>query len=223
MRLTFTIAGLDVDADTSVNCTPLVPCRRQTVDPFAVDRDRLGADQLAGVFPGHPFRRVADDVDAAVRRGEHCGIDAKRRGDLRARARRAPCPSQAESPASHAAVVLPPEAPLNGYMVSPISALTALTGRPSVSAVPIATIVRVPVPISCVPHFITTPPSDMMSQCAREPRPPPPHRCAAQPMPVLIGPDCASPVGCRLSQPNAFAPSGSTLPTSRSPLFREGS
>ena len=34
-----------------------------------------------------------------------------------------------------AVVVLPPEPPLNGYIVSPISGFTALTGRPSVSAV----------------------------------------------------------------------------------------
>src|ERR1700733_11118945 len=54
--------------------------------------------------------------------------------------------------------------------------------------------VRVPVPRSCVPHFTTTPPSDMMSTWAFEPRPPPPHWCTEHPMPVLIGPDCASPV-----------------------------
>src|SRR5262245_20500113 len=94
-----------------------------------------------------------------------------------------------------AAVVLPPDPPLNGYSVSPISALTAFNGKPSVSAVTIATIVRVPVPMSCVPHFITTLPSAMISQRACEPRPPPPHWCTEQPKPVLIGPRDASPVG----------------------------
>ena len=106
-----------------------------------------------------------------------------------------------------AAVVLPPEPPLNGYCVSPISGLTALTGRPSVSAATIATIVRVPVPMSCVPHFTTTLPSAMMSQCAWVPRPPPPQRCAEHPTPVFTGPGVGSPVGCRLSQPKRFAPS----------------
>src|SRR5438876_6366426 len=107
---------------------------------------------------------------------------------------------------TEAAVVLPPDPPLSGYIVSPISGLIALTGSPSVSAVTIATSVRVPVPRSCVPHFMTTLPSDMMSQCACVPRPPPPHWCAEQPKPVLIGPGAGSPVGCRLSQPNDLAP-----------------
>ena len=87
-----------------------------------------------------------------------------------------------------AAVVLPPDPPLNGSSESPISAFTALTGSPNVSAATIATIVRVPVPMSCVPHFTTTLPSDRMSTCACEPPPAPPQRCADTPMPVLIGP-----------------------------------
>src|SRR5262249_57958998 len=107
-----------------------------------------------------------------------------------------------------AAVVLPPEPPLNGSTESPISGLIALTGRPNVSPATTATIVRVPVPMSCVPHFTTTLPSDRMSTWAREPRPAPPQRCADTPMPVLIGPGAGSPpVGWRLSQPNRFAPS----------------
>ena len=93
-----------------------------------------------------------------------------------------------------AAVVLPPEPPLNGYTVSPISGLIALTGSPNVSAATIATIVRVPVPISCVPHFTTTLPSLVMSMCACDPRPAPPQRCADTPIPVLIGPGAGSPV-----------------------------
>ena len=105
-----------------------------------------------------------------------------------------------------AAVVLPPDAPHTGYIVSPISGFTALTGRPMVSAVSTATSVRVPVPRSCVPHFITTLPSGVMSQCARPPRPPPPHWCADTPKPFLIGPGVGSPVAWRFSQPNAFAP-----------------
>src|SRR5499427_209608 len=86
-----------------------------------------------------------------------------------------------------AAVVLPPEAPHAGYIVSPIIGVTALTGSPSVSAATIATMVRVPVPISCVPALIATAPSDMISQRADPPRPPPPHWFAAHPKPVLIG------------------------------------
>src|SRR5690242_8697915 len=105
-----------------------------------------------------------------------------------------------------AAVVLPPEPPLDGYMVSPISGFTALTGTPSVSAATIATIVRVRVARSCVPHFSVTPPSLVVAACAFVPRPPPPQRLAETPMPVLIGPGVGSPVGCRLSQPNALAP-----------------
>src|SRR6516165_11492069 len=93
-----------------------------------------------------------------------------------------------------AAVVLPPEAPHAGYIVSPIIGVTALTGSPSVSAPTIATIVRVPVPISCVPALIATAPSGVISQRADPPRPPPPHWLAAQPKPVLIGPAVRSPV-----------------------------
>src|SRR5262245_2154409 len=103
-----------------------------------------------------------------------------------------------------AAVVLPPEAPHAGYMVSPIIGVTALTGSASVSAVTIATIVRVPVPISCVPALIATAPSGVISQRADPPRPPPPHWLAAQPKPVLMGPAVLSPVGRRLSHPNSF-------------------
>src|SRR5437762_10184684 len=94
-----------------------------------------------------------------------------------------------------AAVVLPPEAPQAGYIVSPIIGVTALTGSPSVSAVTIATMVRVPVPISCVPALIATAPSGVISQRAAPPRPPPPHWLAAQPTPVLTGPAARSPVG----------------------------
>src|ERR1051325_3749898 len=92
-----------------------------------------------------------------------------------------------------AAVVLPPDPPLNGYVVSPICGVIADTGSPNVSAATIATSVRVPVPISCVPHLTTTLPSGWMSTCACEPRPAPPHRCADTPMPVLIGPRAVSP------------------------------
>ena len=95
-----------------------------------------------------------------------------------------------------AAVVLPPDPPLIGYIVSPISGLTALTGRPSDSAVTIATRVLVPVPKSCVPTRMTTPPSDEISQRAADgPRPPPPQVLIATPMPVLTGPGVLSPVG----------------------------
>ena len=69
---------------TSVNCTPLVPVDDRPSSHFAVDRDRLGADQLARVFPRHALRRVAGDVDAAVRRGERRGIHAQLRRDFRA-------------------------------------------------------------------------------------------------------------------------------------------
>src|ERR1041384_2798784 len=100
-----------------------------------------------------------------------------------------------------AAVVLPPDPPLNGSTVSPISGFTALTGRPNVSAATIATIVRVPVPMSCVPHLTTREPSLWMSTWAVDPRPAPPHRCADTPMPVLIGPAAGTPVGGRVPHP----------------------
>src|SRR5258708_3432766 len=107
-----------------------------------------------------------------------------------------------------AAVVLPPDPPLTPYCVSPISGVTCDGCRPSASAVTIATSVRVPVPMSCVPTRITTLPSAAISQCATEgPRPPPPQVPMATPMPVLIDPGVVSPVGCRLLQPNASAPS----------------
>src|SRR6185436_20587885 len=48
-----------------------------------------------------------------------------------------------------AAVVLPPDPPLGGYMVSPISGLMLVVGMPNVSAATTATSVRVPVPRSC--------------------------------------------------------------------------
>src|SRR5262245_18342712 len=94
-----------------------------------------------------------------------------------------------------AAVVLPPDRLLHGYIVSPISGLTASTGDQNVSAATSATIVRVPVPMSWVPHLTTTLPSLAMSMCACVPRPAPPHRCSDTPMPVLIGPGAGSPVG----------------------------
>ena len=95
-----------------------------------------------------------------------------------------------------AAVVLPPEPPLAGYIVSPISGLMLLTGVPNVSAATMATSVRVPVPRSCVPHRTTTVPSEEISTVGRAgPLPPPPQVLIATPMPVLIGPGVVSPVG----------------------------
>jgi hypothetical protein len=64
----------------------------------------------------------------------------------------------------------------------------ASIGNPKVSAATMAIVVRVPVPRSCVPHFTTTLPSDMMSTRACDPWPAPPQRCAETPIPVLIGP-----------------------------------
>src|SRR5258706_11198198 len=88
-----------------------------------------------------------------------------------------------------AAVVLPPDPPLIGYIVSPISGRIALGERPKVSAAITAINVRVPVPRSCVPILTTTTPSDEISQGAVEgPRPPPPHVLIATPIPVLMGP-----------------------------------
>src|SRR4051795_6705029 len=106
-----------------------------------------------------------------------------------------------------AAVVLPPDAPLIGYIVSPISGRIALAGRPNVSAAITAIIVRVPVPRSWVPTRTTTRPSEEISQRACDgPRPPPPHVLIATPMPVLIGPGVGSPVAWRLAHPNSSAP-----------------
>src|SRR4051812_39091613 len=67
-----------------------------------------------------------------------------------------------------AAVVLPPDAPLIGYIVSPISGRIALSGRPNGSAAITAIIVRVPVPRSWGPTRTTTRPSDEISQRACE-------------------------------------------------------
>src|SRR3954462_14730642 len=107
-----------------------------------------------------------------------------------------------------AAVVLPPDPALTPYCVSPICGVICDGCNPSASAVTIATSVRCPVPMSCVPSRIVTLPSDAISQCAGDgPRPLPPHVQIATPMPVLIDPDVESPVGCRLLQPNSCAPS----------------
>jgi hypothetical protein len=107
-----------------------------------------------------------------------------------------------------AAVVLPPDPALTPCWVSPISGVTCDGCRPSASAATIATSVRVPVPMSCVPRRTMTLPSDAISQCAIDgPRPPPVQVPIATPMPVLIDPGAGSPVGCRLLQPNASAPS----------------
>ena len=106
------------------------------------------------------------------------------------------------------AVVLPPEPPLTPYCVSPISGVICDVCRPSASAATIATSVRWPVPMSCVPVRTMTLPSEAISHCVGDgPRPPPPHVQIATPMPVLIDPGAGSPVGCRLLQPNASAPS----------------
>ena len=56
-------------------------------------------------------------------------------------------------------VVLPPEGPSGGYLLSPIVTFTASTGRPSVSATTMAITVRVPVPRSWLPSFTSTEPS----------------------------------------------------------------
>ena len=93
-----------------------------------------------------------------------------------------------------AAVVDPPEPGANGWLLSPSSIVTCGTSRPSVSATTIAMIVRLPVPMSCVPQRITTLPSEVISQCARAPVPAPPQRFAEQPRPRLIGPGVGSPV-----------------------------
>ena len=80
--------------------------------------------------------------------------------------------------------------------MSPIFVCTASSGSPIVSAVIIATSVRVPVPMSCVAMRVTTLPSGMISHDARVPAlPAPAQRFAAQPRPRLIGPAVASPVG----------------------------
>ena len=123
-----------------------------------------------------PFDGVAFDVDAAAFGDEHRRRSTPSCGAAFAKTASSALPAAMRiAGLIDAAVVLPPEAPHTGYIVSPISGFTALTGRPIVSAVSTATSVRVPVPRSCVPHFITTLPSDVMSQCARPPRPPPPH------------------------------------------------
>ena len=69
-------------------------------------------------------------------------------------------------------------------------------------------IVRLPVPMSCVPQRITTLPSEAISQCARAPVPAPPQRLAEQPSPRLIGPGAGSPVTWRLFQSIRSAPIG---------------
>ena len=69
-------------------------------------------------------------------------------------------------------------------------------------------IVRVAVPMSCVPQRMTTLPSGLISHCALVPWPAPPQRLAEHPRPRLIGPGVGSPVGCRRLQPMRSAASG---------------
>ncbi len=57
-------------------------------------------------------------------------------------------------------VVEPPDPPDTGYCVSPIIRLMVSSGTPSVSAATAMMHVRVPVPRSCVPIFISTLPSE---------------------------------------------------------------
>src|SRR5260370_31089999 len=59
-------------------------------------------------------------------------------------------------------VVDPPEAPEGGSELSPITTLTAASGRPSVSDATILMQVRVPVPRSWLPNSAITDPSGLM-------------------------------------------------------------
>src|SRR6266545_2664434 len=201
MRVTFTMP-VSTSTLASANCTPLVPLDDRPSSHFpsteigsvpinlhASFHDRpLDGLPLTKMRPSSAARSsgFAPSVGATLANNSSSALtDVTRIAGL-----------------TDAAVVLPPDPPLNGYTVSPISGFTAPNGSPNVSAATIATIVRVPVPMSWVPHFTTTLPSDAMSMCACDPRPAPPHRCAETPMPILIGPGAGSPVACRLSQPN---------------------
>ncbi len=74
-------AGLDVDGDLG-ELHAAGRDGRHAGYPVAVGRDRLRANQLAGVGPRHSLRRIVLDLNAAARGDERCGIHAKRRRDL---------------------------------------------------------------------------------------------------------------------------------------------
>ena len=75
-------AGLDVNARLG-KLHPAGPRARQAVFPLAVDRDRLGPDQLAGVLPGQALRRRSLDEDASALRHQVLRRRSERRRDLR--------------------------------------------------------------------------------------------------------------------------------------------
>ena len=123
MRVTLTMP-VSMSTVASANCTPLVPLPRQALLPLAVDRDRLGADQLARVLPRQPFDGVALDVDAAA-----FGDQIRPASTPSVGATFANSASSASTDVTRiagiadAAVVLPPDPPLNGSIESPISGL----------------------------------------------------------------------------------------------------
>src|SRR5262249_779414 len=182
IRLTRTIP-VSMSTSTSLNCTPVVPVddspstHRPSTELGSVPL-RLPASFHARTLDGLSFTWMRPFVATSV------SGSTPSDGPTFAHNVSSALPAvERIAGDTDAAVVLPPDPPLNGYNVSPISGFTALMGRPSVSAATMATIVRVPVPRSCVPHFTTTLPSDRMSTCACVPRPPPPQRWAAQPQP----------------------------------------
>src|SRR3954452_4240738 len=172
----------------SANCTPLVPlpespcCHRPFTEIGSVPIN-LHASFHDTPFAGVPLTKIRPPSAAST-----LGATPSVGATFANSASSASTDATRTAGIADAAVVLPPDPPLNGNPESPISACTAPIGRPSVSAATIVTMVRVPVPISCVPILTTTPPSEVMSTPHCDPCPAPPQRCADTLMPVLIGP-----------------------------------
>ena len=107
-------AGLDVDFDLG-ELHAARAARRQPGFPLAVDRDRLGAEQRHASFQSRPFDGSSFDVNAAVRRRPASAGSTPSAGATRANSASSALPAVTRiAGVTDAAVVLPPEPPLNG-------------------------------------------------------------------------------------------------------------
>ena len=206
-----------MSTSTSANCTPLVPLADRPGFPLAVDRDRFGAEQAAGFFPGRgpstacPSTTMRPSlatsaagctpIDGATRAGKRVERLAWRDADCRrdGRGRRAAAAAAAERIVAVADLRLDRR----------IAAGRAF--RPPPSPRSCACRCRYPACRSARPRRRPA----WISTCAFVPRPPPPHWLAAQPMPRLIGPGVGSPVGWRFDPAELLGGDREVLPPHR--------
>ena len=115
---------------TSANCTPLVPDPERPACHCASAAIGSVPSSLQASFHARPFDGLSLAWIRPLTATSVVGVDAERRRDFREQRIERLARRPVESPAmTDAAVVLPPDPPLNGYSVSPISAFTAVIGK----------------------------------------------------------------------------------------------